>query len=226
MTILSQFGAAAIPTFYEERLPKKPFMDFIANRYQSGKITQVEMAMLVSWYVHYDETRRSGERYFDHVWRVAHPEQFHPHLGIATTEGGIIRGLLHDAIEKKFINPDDNWTLHDLYALGFDDVHVEDIGCLTKPDGALYIDYGVSITPNRRCLETKVTDSTDNRTGAKPERGQLYGIMIPYHLAVLNQAIKPLSDIVMFSKEIGTFNEDIFRRHSSFLPPQAPALTI
>lgn len=215
MNIHAPFKAAAAPVFPPNTAPKQQFMDSTRQKYLDGKITQVELAIEIAWYVHQDEPRRSGEPYFNHVWHVAHPETYYPHLNIPNTEAGIIRGLLHDVLERKFDDPKDNWSADDLRYMGLDEQHVEDIIYLTKQPGDLDFDYAVRMSQNPRAMETKLVDNTDNQPDARPMKKEIYTRTILYYLACLNNALRPGADIASFCYEAGLYNPPLFEKYYS-----------
>ncbi len=224
MNVIRSFNQSskdtAIPSYAEIPVPKKYFLDYLRHKYQDPQKSQEDLAIEIAWYVHQGELRRSGEPYFNHVWRVAHPDIYYPFLNIETTEGTIVRGLLHDAIEKKFSNPADNWSEENFRYAGIREEFIRDILYLTKNKGELYFDYSVKLSFNRAAAETKLVDHVDNKHDAKPEKAMMYERSIAYHLAVLNYGQKPGTDIAKFCVEAGMYDHALFSKHYSHPLPQ------
>ena len=108
---------------------------------------QTKKALKLCFEAHKDQTDKSGMPYVFHPFHLAEQMQ---------TEQTIVVALLHDVVE------DTQYTLEDLWNMGFDKAVIDALALLTHDDNTDYMDYVRAIKGNPIAKAVKLADLAHN----------------------------------------------------------------
>jgi (p)ppGpp synthase/HD superfamily hydrolase len=117
-------------------------------------MSTLEDAISLAVQAHRGQVDKAGQPYILHPLRVM--------LGL-DTEAERLAGVLHDVVEDtRDREPEGRITLATLRQLGFPEIVVEALDCLTRREGESYEDFIQRLKPNPLARRVKLADLTDN----------------------------------------------------------------